>query len=68
MSLRAVRGVFHKSALKSTTKEGARYRSTAATDREHMVWHWKYTRLSISMLISPEQRKMGRCFSWMRNT
>ena len=33
-----------------------------------MVWHWKYTRLSVRMLIRPEHRKMGRCFSLMRNT
>ena len=41
MSLRFVSGVFHSTALKMTTKDGARYSSTAATDREHMVWHWK---------------------------
>ena len=68
MSFRFVSGVFHSTALNSTTKDGARYSSTAATDREHMVWHWKYTRLSVRMLMRPEQRKMGRCFHWMRNT
>ena len=34
-----VSGVFHSTALASTTKDGARYSSTAATDSEHMVWH-----------------------------
>ena len=63
-----VSGVFHSTALASTTKDGARYSSTAATDSEHMVWHWKYTTLSSRMLMSPDPRKMGRCFSRMQNT
>ncbi len=41
---------------------------TAATDREHMVWHLKYTMLSSRMLIRPEPKKMGKCFHLMRNT
>ena len=53
MTLRFVSGVFH---------------STAATDREHMVWHLKYTMLSSRILIRPEPRKMGKCFHLMRNT
>ena len=68
MTLRFVSGVFHSTALNMTTKEGARYSSTAATDREHMVWHLKYTMLSSRMLIRPEPRKMGKCFHLMRNT
>ena len=38
-SFRFVSGVFHRTAENSTTNYGARYSSTAATDREHMVWH-----------------------------